>query len=106
MGIVQLIPEDSLTTFQVESFPPEQNTLPGGESVVVNFRSDNAFMTTTEIIAKQRKARDLQEILRKQIDEKKEREVGILSNKLSLIPVSTSIRHNPLLAFSIKNLPI
>lgn len=54
---------------------PDEKTVPGVEAVVVNFRSDNAFMTTTEIKAKQKNARDLQETLRKQIEEKREREV-------------------------------
>lgn len=48
---------------------------PGIETVMVNFRSDNAFMTTSEMEAKQRTAKDLKEALWKQIEEKKQREV-------------------------------
>lgn len=47
----------------------------GIDTVMVNFRSDNAFMTTAEMEAKQRTARHLKEALKKQIEEKREREV-------------------------------
>ncbi|GMH44740.1 hypothetical protein BSKO_12692 [Bryopsis sp. KO-2023] len=57
------------------NFPSELRK-PHRDSVIVKFRSDNAFMTSDELEKKQRVAKELQDALRQQIEEKKNREIA------------------------------